>query len=258
MSKFQSMNKSRYYNKGRIYIEKTVNLFYPSTCPLCGKILKESEGMVHRTCQAAIEEISEPKCKRCGKPILSEHAEFCRDCYKKHKYFDQNAALWVYDGMIRQAVLDYKYSGMRSYTSYFAAHLAAGLGWWIRSKQPEILIPVPIHKKKKRIRGYNQAGLLADELSHLVGIPVIHDLLVRVKYTDPQKKLTPDERRKNLEKAIEVHKPEKKKMPECVMIIDDIYTTGSTLDACAAVLKRAGVVRVYGVTLCIGDTDRGK
>lgn len=264
-------------NDSRIYIEKTAQLLYPPVCPLCRKLLKKDEGMVHTSCLSSIEEIGEPKCKRCGKPILNETVQFCRDCFTRKQRFhpdtcgqgdredtmlnlgyDQNAALWVYAGNIRQAILDYKYHGMKIYTDFFAARLAGSYGWWIRSKKPQLLIPVPIHARKQRIRGYNQAGLLASGISQLTGIPVSHNLLVRTKFTDPQKTLTAEERRKNLEKVMQVHPERVEAIPERVMIIDDIYTTGSTLDACAAVLKKAGVKEVYGLTLCIGDTGRGR
>lgn len=269
------LNKIRYAS--RIYIEKTARLFYPPVCPLCRELLKENEGMVHIACLAALEEVKEPKCKRCGKPILSETAQFCRDCYiklEKNKHdneeqgmfmdqeissgYDQNAALWIYEGSIRQAILDYKYHGMKVYTDFFATRLVGSYSWWIRSKKPQLLLPVPIHAKKKRIRGYNQAGLLARAVSAMTGIPFCQDLLVRNKYTEPQKTLTPEERRKNLEKVMQVHLERLEAVPERVMIIDDIYTTGATLDACATVLKKAGVKEVYGLTLCIGDTGRGR
>ena len=110
---------------------------------------------------------------------------------------------------------------------------------------------MPIHKKKRRKRGFNQAELIAGELEQLMGIPMDCEALVRVVKTVPMKELDNAHRVKNLQNAFQVR--EKVVRYRKVLIVDDIYTTGATFDACAAVLKDAGVSQVYGISLCVGD-----
>ncbi len=118
----------------------------------------------------------------------------------------------------------------------------------------KVLIPVPIHKNRYKSRGYNQAELIAKELEKIAKLPTQNRWLIRVKDTLPQKELSDKERRGNLLQAFRVNKKglELNQIPKCVILIDDIYTTGSTLEACAMALKEAGVQRVYFLCVCIG------
>ncbi len=120
----------------------------------------------------------------------------------------------------------------------------------LRSWQAEALIPVPIHKSRMRKRGFNQAALVAERMGERLGIPVEKDILVRVKKTKAQKNLSDAERRENLKNAFQVSGNELKL--KRVVLVDDIYTTGSTLDAGASVLREAGAEKVYFLSICIG------
>lgn len=144
----------------------------------------------------------------------------------------------------------FKYHNKREYSDFYADDIARHLGYSIQAWNADILIPVPIHQIRKRKRGYNQAELLAKKIGNKIGIPVDSEKLFRIKKTLPQKELNDIERRKNLEDAFHVDKNvvQYKK----AIIIDDIYTTGSTIDACAKALKAAGVKYVYFICLCIG------
>ena len=115
--------------------------------------------------------------------------------------------------------------------------------------QPDVVIPVPMHPDKKKVRGYDQAEILAKETADIFRIRMDGDTLVRKKQTVPQKELSTKKRYMNLEGAFEARKSLKGKK---VLLIDDIYTTGATFDSCAHVLKRAGAEKVYGASLCIG------
>lgn len=236
---------------------KLLDLLYPPCCPLCGEILALDEGRVHRGCYEKLLWVREPRCKRCGKPLTplaGETQELCRDCLRsRHRHgksFDQGRALWLYNGNIQKSVLDYKYKGMKSYTDFYAEEAVRVCGGWIRQKNLQVLIPVPLHPRKKRIRGFNQAELLAKAIGRRVEVPVKSDILLRKRWTEPQKAVSGQERRHNLAKSMEVrHFPENLRR---VMLIDDIYTTGSTMEACAGILKQNGVEKVYFLTLCIG------
>ena len=121
----------------------------------------------------------------------------------------------------------------------------------IRGWGPDLIIPVPLHKKRRRKRGYNQAGVLGRRLGRLLGIRVDDKSLLRRVYTDPQKKLGRLERKKNLRNAFAL-KESFKPVP-VVLLVDDIYTTGNTIDAVSEVLKKKGVEKVYFLTISIGQ-----
>ena len=134
---------------------------------------------------------------------------------------------------------------------YYASCMAKRLGTWIVQRRPDALIPVPIHAAKRRVRGYNQAHVLARELGRCIGIPVKADLVKRVRRTAPMKDLPLAERQNNLKRAFKICRNDVKL--DTVIIIDDIYTTGSTIDAMSYELRRAGVKHIYFVTLAIGN-----
>ena len=233
------------------------DLLYPPRCPLCGEILESGEGETHEKCYEKLPWVREPICKRCGKPMMSpggDVREFCQDClrnyHRQKKSFDQGRALWIYEGDIQKSVLDFKYKGMKTYADFYGSEVVRVWGGWIRRKNPDVLIPVPIHARKKRIRGFNQAELLAKVIGKKMDLTVRNDILCRNRWTEPQKSISGQERRHNLTKSIEI-----RNLPigiRRVMLIDDIYTTGSTMEACGRILKENGVEEVDFLTLCIG------
>ena len=123
-------------------------------------------------------------------------------------------------------------------------------GRWLQAVRPDALIPVPVHASKKRLRGYNQSELIAQALSKLSGIPVNTSLIIRQKKTLPQKNLSGQERQNNLKRAFKIHRNDVKL--NTIVVIDDIYTTGSTIDAMTETLMESGIQRVYFMTLAVG------
>lgn len=144
----------------------------------------------------------------------------------------------------------FKYAGRQEYARFYAEAIVEKLGEAIRAWKSDALVPVPIHRTRRRERGYNQAELLAREIGRRMDIPVDSHVIRRVKKTLPQKQLDDAERQNNLKRAFKIERNDVKL--ERVIIVDDIYTTGSTIDACAAELKRAGVEKVYFITAAIG------
>jgi len=147
---------------------------------------------------------------------------------------------------VRQAVYQLKYRNLRA----LAAPLATLLNDYIITNPipTEVLIPVPLHQKRLRQRGYNQSRLLAKELGKLINLPVMDNRLIRQHNTPPQARTaTVNERRKNVADAFTcVGENIRNKQ---VLVIDDVSTSGATLDACAQALKAAGAVSVWGLTL---------
>lgn len=211
--------------------------------------------MVCPACRDVFVKISEPKCRHCGKALPDADAEYCTDCGKRtYSYYEEGRALWFYDERTRESLARFKYGGRREYAAFYARMLVDNLGGWIAAKRADALVPVPIHKSRLRTRGYNQAEELAAELAMLTQIPVLSEYLLRKKDTAAQKDLGNKERRENLHDAFLIQERAKElcNPPSCVIIIDDIYTTGNTVEACAKVLHQSGVDRIYYVSLCIG------
>lgn len=243
-----------------------LSLLFPQRCPLCDAVLPfaprlgaalpapyQPDVWVHTACHKKLQWITEPVCLRCGRPMGSDSAPFCRECRRKSFHFQSNTALWMYDGITRGSVSRFKYHGRQQYAVYYARALWSVWSEYIRSLNPQALLPVPIHRSRLRRRGFNQAALIAWELEKLSGIPCREDILVRSKHTGAQKELGPAERLQNMENAFRVRK--KPKGVDTVILIDDIFTTGSTLEAMSRVLSEAGISRIFCLTLCIAGTE---
>ena len=187
---------------------------------------------------------------KCGKPLLDTDSEYCGDCKRTVHLFKRGRALYVYNKAVRASITRFKYHNRREYATFYGRVMAERLGGFIASCHADCLIPVPISKEKLEKRGYNQAELLAKSISDHTGIPIDGGLITRVRDTSAMKELTRTERMKNLKGAFKITSH----VVKCrnVIIIDDIYTTGSTIDAMTEVLKKAGAENVYFVTLAAG------
>lgn len=234
---------------------KVLNLLYPKTCPLCQEIVRD-EAELCVTCNEQLKYIEEPKCKKCGKPFdsvdeQSKTREYCGDCAKFPHVYDMGMAVFQYNEAVSESIYRFKYHNQRTYAGFYGKAMAKQYGKLILKLGVEAIIPVPISEKKRILRGYNQAELIGKELAGLVNRPLETNLLVRIKNTVPQKELTPQQRRNNLKNAFKINENIVKY--KVVLLVDDIYTTGSTIDACAGVLKTAGVEKVYYISLAIGQ-----
>ncbi len=237
-----------------IYKENLRHLFFPPRCPFCDKVLFSSlfipQERVCSSCVRRPEHVQEPSCKKCGKPLSDQRQEYCFDCKGCLYEFRQGKALWVYQGVAKTSIYRFKYHGRREYAHYYGAELVRHYGAWIKRSQIDGLVPIPLSQKKLRRRGYNQAALVAREISRRTGILAYEDLLIRVRDTQAQKKLNQTERKNNLKRAFKTK--ENKVQLNHILLIDDIYTTGSTMNEAAGELKRAGVAEVYCLSISIG------
>jgi len=210
---------------------------------------------MHAACRGKLIPVREPKCLRCGKPLTEREEEYCYDCSSKPFSYRQGFSLWVYNRTASQMMSAFKYKGRQEYAACFGEEFVRRYERELRRIRPQALIPVPVHSSKKRLRGYNQAELLAREISRRTGIPVITDLLIRSRKTEPQKNLNDRERLLNLLQAFSIDKERAKKYSGCrkILLVDDIYTTGSTMEACTKALLAAGMTEVYCASVCIGN-----
>lgn len=195
---------------------------------------------------------------KCGKPIQNEEQEYCYDCSRFEYAFEQGYSLWVHHQPVSGAIYQYKFHNKRCFANIFAKEMVKNYGWAIQKWEIDAILPVPLHSSKRRKRGYNQAEILAKEIAKEWNlerdrkeIPVLNDVVFRVKKTKPQKILDDVERQQNLQHAFAVAsdwKPLKN-----ILVIDDIYTTGATIEKIAEKLKEAGVQNVYFLTISIGQ-----
>ena len=231
--------------------EAAADLIFPKRCVLCDEIIpfdRRKEGICDR-CRSKIRYIREPFCMRCGRQLGKDQEEYCKDCSSRKYVFLQNVTLYDY-GSVADSLFRFKYRGRREYARFYGEELYRGYREWLAVRKPDALIPVPCHSSRRRQRGYNQAELLAEALSAVSGIPVKKDLIQRIHKTGPQKNLTLRERQNNLKKAFKICQNDVKL--STIVIIDDIYTTGSTMDAMAEELHRNGVRKIYGMALASG------
>ena len=214
----------------------------------CGEICPEG---ICENCRERVKRAEGSVCLKCGKPVSDHEKEYCTECGRKKRSFDQGKSLYLHQGNAAAAVYRLKFQNQRNYAAVFAKELEKRYGTQIRRWNPDVLIPIPLHKKKRKKRGYNQAELLAEKLSEHTGIPLEKNVLKRVRNTHPQKDLDPAERSWNLRNAFAVESGWKP--AETVLLVDDIYTTGSTIDKAAEILKKSGVDKVYFLSISIGQ-----
>lgn len=236
-------------------INGIMKLIYPQKCVICRKVIAQSsKEYVCDRCKKTVRPITEPRCKRCSKPCATLEQELCGDCSRRKFLVKSGYALYLYDHNMQRAVQNFKYNGVLSCGDYFADEMVAEYGTWLKALSPDAIIPVPIHPKRMRYRGFNQAMYLAERIGEHTGIKVVSDYLIRTEDTKPQKELDNKDRFSNLKKGFSVTCSNSTQYNK-VVLIDDIYTTGATLEACAHVLKQAGISQIFFLCLCIGSGD---
>ena len=251
------MNQIRYFKIYKSFL-RILDWIFPPRCPVCDGLMDSGE-LIHENCRRKLFFVKEPCCARCGRPLLSESQEYCMDCARKQKGqrknnepgFKQGKSLFLYKGMVKETMYRFKYSNKREYAEYFAREAAESYGDWIRQKGIQAIVPVPMYRHKQRVRGYNQAEVFARALSMELGIPLASNIVKRVRDTVPLKTLNPEERKNNLKNAFQGINNIVKY--DHILLIDDIYTTGSTAEAVSQELINTGIKEVYLLCVCIGQ-----
>jgi ComF family protein len=224
--------------------------FLPPQCPCCEKFSEEGKPGFCSNCLSQIRWIEPPFCSICGIPFISREVEThpCGACVTHRKYFTIARALGAFEGSLQEAIHRWKYEGKTYLTPFFADWMAEGLNRHWEPGSLDLLIPVPLHTRRLRKRGFNQALLLVRELSRRTGIPYRKTILQKKKPTIPQVNLSGVEREKALRGTFHVIGKEELSGLS-VLLIDDVYTTGATVNECSKVLLRGGAKRVNVLTL---------
>jgi len=217
-----------------------VDSFFPRRCVGCGKV----GGLLCLECLGKLPRLLSPLCPNCGRPQAS--GIVCPDCRQRQTEIDGIRSPFRFDEVIRKAIHQLKYRNLKALSPCLAELLAD----YFRSNPlpGEALVCVPLHQRRLRERGYNQSNLLARELGRRIDLPMIEDCLVRVKQAQPQvRAVDVEERRRNVADAFMCR--DGKVGGKQIILIDDVCTSGATLESCAAALKSKGATSVWGLTL---------
>jgi ComF family protein len=227
-----------------------LDLVFPPRCVVGGELLDPSEVHLCEACIGKIDRIGSPLCSCCGRPFFTpdDDDHLCGVCIDTAPPFDIARAFGVYGGVLLDVIHLFKYRRRAYLSGILSGLMARGLG--AEARGFDVLVPVPLHKRRLYQRGYNQASLLCRGLGRAWGLPVDYTSLIRERWTEPQVRLTPSERIKNVRGAFSVADgPENPLRDKRILLVDDVYTTGATVSECARVLKRAGAESVGVLTL---------
>jgi ComF family protein len=237
--------------KGWELYQDLLDFFFPPLCLICEERLLPDEEYYCGTCYKDFEYVPRPLCAVCGAPLGNRviEKEYCPDCPPKPIHFDTARAPLLYDGPVVPGIIAMKFNRRLEMAEYFGRILFYYLKTEMKDENFDCIIPVPLHPRRYLERGYNQSEEMGMFLSRKTGIPLFPELLRRIRNTPPQTSVEHSGRRKNVTGAFNVVYPDPVKGHR-VLLLDDVYTTGSTLNAAAGALKDAGAAKVTALTLC--------
>lgn len=223
----------------------------PARCPLCRELLHASAPSFCPSCLKLMPLIAEPRCQTCGRPFLPQSAPpagVCGFCLQEPPRFDQARTAGLYQPGLAQALREFKFNNRRVLAPALAGLLRESAAVWLSGLGVEAVIPVPLHPERLRERGFNQSVDLARPVARWLAAPLLLRALRRLRHTDPQVGLSLHQRRKNVKNAFLVPRPQEIKDKK-LLLVDDVITTGATVNECAGVLKAAGARSVFVLAL---------
>ncbi|KAB0666079.1 ComF family protein [Oryzomonas japonica] len=227
-----------------------LDVLFPPLCHICRAFIPDA-GPLHicPACRERMPAVAHPLCPVCGIPFLGVGGDHvCGACRQAQPDFAAARAALVYEGECRELIHAYKYRYKTHLRRPLALLTAAPLRDFVAACAPELIVPVPLHVRRLRERGFNQAVLLGEIWSREWGVPLERGAMRRIRWTEPQITLTAAQRRDNVKGAFDVRDAGVVKGRR-VLLVDDVYTTGSTVKECAHVLKAAGASEVAVVTV---------
>lgn len=226
-----------------------LDLLYPNEgCIVCNNRIVEDDSCFCSRCLGGIPFIGDSHCKLCGK---ASKEEICSDCQYDKRYFDQGFSVVEYKGAVPELIYKFKYKGQRWLSESLGKMMAQKVDV---SLNIDAIIPVPLHTRKLKERGFNQAELLAREISDRINKPMLKEGLLRVRDTKTQNTLSLSQRKANLIGAFHMNEKIDVQGLE-ILLVDDIFTTGSTINQCSKALKESGAKKVYFVTFASGTQE---
>jgi ComF family protein len=240
-------------------VDALASLVFPAPCRICETTLDTASHIpICEACLASLQPIAGPVCITCGRPFVSVNAgPQCHACRRGIYGFDVARSFGAYNDAMVRAILLLKYEGVLPLGRWFAARLAGIAVAHPKEFAADVVVPVPLHPARLRERGYNQAELIARPLARRLGLPLRSYLLVRTKPRPEKLKLTRRERWETVRGAYALR--ERARVDNLrVLLVDDVMTTGATLDACSRALRRAGASRVAALTVARVVSDWAK
>ena len=225
-----------------------LDLLYPRRCPVCHGPAPAGEKICPE-CRRKLPLVPGKRCAKCGKPV-HEFENLCDDCRKIEHVYTRGIGVYLYNDLMRESIVQMKYKGRREYGEILGALAGEEARPLLEAWRPEAVIPIPLHRERLRKRTYNQAEAIASPVAEMLGVPMFPGGLVRLSGTGAMKELSAAERAKNLADALKAD--EKLPVFRRVLLVDDIYTTGATMDAAAKALIKHGIPEIYFLAVCIG------
>jgi ComF family protein len=226
-----------------------LDVLLPPLCHICHSFIPDANELhICPACREKLPLVSSPLCPLCGIPFAGTGGDHrCGACLANPPHFDTARAHFLYEGPIRELIHTFKYNRLTHLRKPLALLALAEAGD-VMNHAPQLIVPVPLHRSRLRERGFNQAVLIGQTLSRRLSLPMQPDALARTRQTEPQIELSAAERRQNVKGAFSVRKPDLV-AGKRILLVDDVMTTGSTMDECARELKKAGAGMVLAVTV---------
>ena len=231
-----------------------VSVFFPSGCRICDNLLTSASRVpLCEECLSSFERVAGTLCEICGRPLPGwkeepEQPLFCPACQDRTYAFDRARSFALYENAIVRAILLLKFEQIEPLGTWFADRLAEVVNSEANRLAADVVVPVPLHRERERERGYNQAALLSKPLAKRLRLPHKAVLLVRTRARPDKQVLSLEERWESVRGAFAT-RPGSQVDNLRVLLVDDVLTTGATLDACARALREAGAKSVIGLTV---------
>ncbi len=253
MSATAATSRSNGYHVGRAALEAILDVIYPRHCIGCGEAVDGGRfRWICPACELDLYLVREPSCQTCGYPFFGrvESLRSCVHCQHLDPVFEEGRTLFLHRGVGRHLIAEMKYRGGLYLISDIIG-LAARYPGMSRYVSGCEIVPVPLHSRRERERGYNQSREIARRMARCFGGRV-SDVLERVRDTESQTRLTRRKRLRNMKKAFAIRPGIDLDSRSTYMLVDDVFTTGATLNACATALRRNGAQRIRVQTLAHG------
>ena len=230
-----------------IFFRRVLDYILPVQCKACGRVIPSAMGPSGfcDPCWATARLFTGPACSRCGRPFESGPDHPCAACESRPPAYDRAAAAGPYEGVLAQAITLFKYRRKTGLARPLGALLADRLA---ALPPVDLVIPIPLHPRRLREREFNQSLLLAQEVSRPAGLPLAYQAVARVGWAPPQVELSGPDRLTNVRGAFEV-RDASAVAERSVLLVDDVMTTGATVNECAKALRKAGAAAVYVLTV---------
>lgn len=228
-------------------VQGFINFFFPPLCAACRERLGEDEQVVCDSCRQKFIEVPKPRCLRCGAGGAKARQVRCTRCPEEPVFFDLARAVLLYRQPVPDLIQAFKYDTRSEIGPVLGRLMFLYLKHEMQAEEFDAIIPVPLHAARERERGFNQAELIAQGVARLAHIPLYPEVMVRIKSTKQQTQLPKEMRRQNVAGAFAVRTGEPI-IGKTILLIDDVYTTGNTVNEASRVLKESGAGKVCVLT----------